>query len=625
MKGAIITEQRKMESLARSYGSWGQTYNHVIENFNQTWIQNNMAKDMQDDFAIPYIAIFSEDTNYTTLYSNNERFGIAAKPSPSSISHLLIKFPTAGNSPQPKTQFIRDGDQIYMVTISKIIDSEKARAYALLALIKPVTEDYMDQISADYALANVDLVVSSGHADIGLRANLPIKQNDEIIGYMTWSPRESASKILKTLIPTGFVVILLLFLIGFLITQKIVKANTGYAKILQELAQSAEELIQAKEKSDRSSMAKTRFLSMMSHEIKTPMNGLMGMIALLKDTELNEVQIEYVNTMEISTESLLKLVDNILEYSKLESGEVSIMYGTINIRQMISEIHSLLLPISIQKRLKFETHFDDRVPIVIRSDAIRLRQVILHLVTNALKFTKVGSVRINVTSVDLGNARCELSIQIIDTGIGIPDGIKETLFQDFFQVDGEISRYHDGAGLGLSIVKNITTLLRAKVGVESKLGQGSVFWFKMEVEVITKLNINESNGQAPLPPTGPFIILLIEEEAPEGSYTRNLLEKTGNQVEMATNVAIAADRLNMEQYEAILIHIPENESLHGDFSPQTIKAAMAGKVLIPILGIAPNGDGSFDSKQYDQIITPPLTSSKLDAVLSEMIKSKQMS
>ncbi|WP_010301201.1 ATP-binding protein [Candidatus Odyssella thessalonicensis] len=622
IRGALATEQRKMANLAESYGYWGQTYDHVIKHQDDEWIKDNITQDISNNFSIPYVAIFVTDKNYTTLYSNNEIFGIKERLAPSSISNLLIDFTASGNKAKSKTHFIKHYEQIYMVTLSRIVDRNEGKTQALIALIKPFTAAYMDQISHDYALTNLDLVIGSDHMDMETLAHLAIKQDDKTIGYMTWSPQDSAGMILKVLIPMGFIVILLLISIGFLITQKIIKANIKYASILGELAQSAEELMQAKEKSDESSKAKTRFLSMMSHEIKTPMSGLMGMITLLKDTELNQAQIEYVNTMETSSTSLLRLVDNILEYSKLESGEVSLMFSNVNLRQMISEIHGLLLPISVQKKLKFEIHIEERVPMVIRADAIRLRQVLLHLLTNALKFTKVGSVRLNVTSVDLMDNRCEISLQIIDTGIGIPDGIKNTLFQDFFQAAGEINPNQETAGLGLTIVKNITHLLGAKIGVESKLGQGSIFWFQMEAEVITHSH-SEDISEATPQHLQNLNILLIEEENPNGSFTRNLLEKAGSQVETASNVAVAAGIINTDNFDAILIQIPENGSLHGDFSPQTIKTAMTGKPYIPILGIAKEDDNSFDLTQYDRIVTPPLTSTKLNTLIAEVMEARQ--
>lgn len=618
IKGAITTEQRKMSGIAQSYGLWNQTYDNTIIKFDKSWIETNIVTDIKRDFSIPYAAIYANDADFTTLYSNTDKFGTGAKPSPSIINQVITKFNTEIGRIRAQTQFVKDDSgQIFMISLSKVSQTDRVTPKAFLVLIKPITQDFVDQLSQDYALSNVDLVTNPDQFEEGSNPSLVMQQGNKILGYLTWHPRDSALNILKVLIPTGLIIIFLLTGIGFIITRKIVKANSGYSDMLEELAASATELMEAKEKSDQSSDAKTRFLSMMSHEIKTPMNGLMGMIALLKDTELNEAQIEYINTMENSTDSLLKLVDNILEFSKLESGEASVMFSKIDIRRMVAEIHGLLLPISIQKKLKFETNFDETVPLIIRSDAIRMRQILLHLVTNALKFTKVGSVRINVTGVDLGNNRCELGIQVIDTGIGIPEGIKETLFQDFFQIDGQVNRSHDGAGLGLSIVQNIATLLGAKVGIESKLAQGSVFWVQLDVDVVSKVNSQPNKAEPVTASNKTFNLLLIEEDAPDGSYTRNLLEKIGNQVETAANAAVAADMMMTSNYDAILIKIPENESLNSDFSPQLVKAAMNGNGRLPVLGIAKTGDVGFDPSQYDLIINTPLTSSKLSAALTE--------
>jgi signal transduction histidine kinase len=623
IKGAITTEQRKMSNLAESYGQWTQVYAHVVQSLDLPWIENNIAQDMHDDFMIPYVAIFNNDKDFTTLYSNNELFGTSQKLAPNAMAELLEAFKKEQHKLKSKTQFIQNENQIYLTTVTKITNGEKNSKFAFLILIKPITEQYMDQVSEDYALSNIDLVIPADQSRVEPVPGLSIKHNDKVIGYMTWSPRDSASNILKVLIPTGLLVILLLTVIGVMVTQKIIKASTNYTKMIEDLAQTASELMKAKEKSDQSSQAKTRFLSMMSHEIKTPMNGLMGMIALLKDTELNETQIHYVNTMENSSESLLKLIDNILEFSKLESGNASIMFNDINIRQMIAEIHQLLMPVSIQKKLKFEVNFDDHVPLLIRSDAIRLRQMILHLVTNALKFTKVGSVRINVTATNINQNHCELGIQVIDTGIGIPDGIKEILFQDFFRIGDSINHSYNGAGLGLNIVKHLASLLGAKVGVESKLGQGSVFWVQFEVETISKL-ASADNSPINSSANTSLNILLVEEEDTAGSYTRNLLEKVGNNVESAANASVAANMINSKAYDVIMLNIPENDSLRGDFSPLIIKTAMPGKNSPPIVGISKEENNSYDTHQYDHIIHTPLTSSKLKAALLETIKSKQI-
>jgi signal transduction histidine kinase len=633
INGAIITEQKKMASIVESYGMWEQTYDHVVTNFDKKWVDANIAEDLKRDFTIPYVGLYKNDTNYSTLYSTYDDLGTVGKTAPSFVSEQIMLFKDTAGKSASRSYFAKNGNNVFMVSVSKIALPDQSSVGGLLVIAKPISKDYLDQLSKDYSITSIHLVTDVGAFSVGNQPSIALKQKDTVISYLVWSASDSASGVLKILMPMGFVVILVLIMIGFMVTRKIVSANIGYTQILEELSSSAKALQKAKEKSDASSEAKTKFLSMMSHEIKTPMNGIMGMITLLKDTELNEIQTEYVNTMQYSTESLLKLVDNILEFSKLESGEVSTVFSTFNLREMVAEVHGLLYPISIQKKIKFETNFDESVPLTIRSDAIRIRQVLLHLVTNALKFTKVGSVKINVGGTDLGHNKYDLIIQVADTGIGIPDGIKETLFQDFFQVDGSKSRGQDGAGLGLSIVKNIVSLLGAKVGIESKLGQGSMFWFQLDVESITKANwVHEASMSSlievpivnPQPIHGHKLdILLVEEDAPEGSMAYNLLERHGSQIETVSNVAVAADRILQKNYDAILISLPENNDLHGDFSPALIKAAMQGRIPIPILGISREDVPGMDLSNFDHIVSAPLTSAKLNTALQDMIRSMQ--
>lgn len=631
INGAITTEQKKMASIAESYGVWEQTYTHVISNFDQKWIEDDIVEDLKRDFSVPYVGLYKNDSNYSILYSNDNSLGTAGKLAPAFVAEQITLFKDTMGKSSARSYFLKNGDSVYIVSVSKIAMPGQSSVAGYLVITKPITKEYLDQVSADYSVASLKLITDTSTFSVGSQPSISLKRKDAAISYIVWSPNDSASDVLKILVPMGFVVILVLVLIGFMITRKIVSANIGYTQILEELSESTKKLQKEKDKSDASSEAKTKFLSMMSHEIKTPMNGLMGMITLLKDTELNNTQSEYVNTMQHSTESLLKLVDNILEFSKLESGEASTVFSIFSLREMVAEVHGLLYPISIQKKLKFEVAFDESVPLTMRSDAIRIRQVLLHLVTNALKFTKVGSVKINVGGTDLGHNRYDLLIQIADTGIGIPDGIKETLFQDFFQVDGNKNRSQDGAGLGLSIVKNIVALLGAKIGIESKLGQGSMFWIQLEIESISKLAGADSSAPSvtEIPASSqPSVdhkleILLVEEEAPEGSLAFNLLERNGSQVETVSNVAIAADRVTNKSYDAILISIPENSNLHGDFSPALIKAAMQGRIPTPIMGISKEDVSEVDLSHFDHIISSPLTSNKLSAALQDMIRSTQ--
>jgi signal transduction histidine kinase len=205
------------------------------------------------------------------------------------------------------------------------------------------------------------------------------------------------------------------------------------------------------------------------------------MLSLLKETELSDQHISYVNTIENSSNAMMKLIDDVLEFSQSESKEIKAFLAPVNIRETVSEIQGLLQPIAMQKNLKFEIFFSQNVPKLIETDPVRFRQILLHLTSNAFKFTKVGHVRINVNTAPLDRERFELIVQVIDTGIGISKAIQETLFSDFFSTNA-LNEGGIKEGLGLGIARNLVMLLKGKIDCESKLGQGSIFWFSIPIK-----------------------------------------------------------------------------------------------------------------------------------------------
>lgn len=623
LQAALKTEKQKLTSLVSSYAKWNQAYDNILTHFNASWIHENILQDLQHNFEVPFVGIFKNDRAFTSLYSSDPLVGIKEKSAPNYLIEVLSAMEKYLGREKAITRWIKIHNRIYLSSVSVVENSgggknlggKKGAAY-LLAL-KPIDSNFLKELSTDYSLMEMSLFTN--HSQLGSNPSVSLEDDMKIVGYISWSAQDNAQNILMVLIPAGFIVLLLLSGVGFVLSRPVVRMFRGYQNVSEELIDTNNQLTRAKQDIIQSKQAKTQFLSLMSHEIKTPMTGLVGMVNLLKDTHLDEKQISYVNTMENSADSLIKLVDNILEFSKLESNEVRLTYGEVNLRQIVSEIQALMMPISIQKKLEFTVHFTDDVPLIIRTDGVRLRQIVLHLVSNALKFTKIGTVKVSVTSTDLPDNRVELGIQVIDTGIGIPEGIKESLFDSFFQAGKASPSPNNGAGLGLGIVNNLVNLLQGKIGIESKLGQGSVFWVQLEVEVVTRL---KKKGEENLPKgfhsvgTVQKNILMIDKE--EGSLAQNLLKKNGNRIVSVPTSSEAIPYLSRQSFDAVVINIGQEEQSWGDVAAAPLRSSFEnskeGKKIPPIIAIMGENMDGVDLNQYDSIIHTPLTSSKLKAL-----------
>ncbi len=317
----------------------------------------------------------------------------------------------------------------------------------------------------------------------------------------------------------------------------------------ESLEQANRQLLIAREKAEQATRAKSDFLASMSHEIRTPMNGIIGTASLMRDTTLSAEQQEYLRIIQTSGDALLTLLNDILDFSKIEAGKLDLETKPFDLREVCEHITELLTPTALEKGVDLVLRYSPSTPPSVIGDAGRIRQILMNLIGNALKFTREGYVFIDIESVAGTDTETTINFSIKDTGIGISKDELPVLFEKFSQADSSTTREFGGTGLGLAICRQLVTLMGGKIGMESELGKGSTFWFRLHLPIASQA------GQSMIDRT--FFngehVLAIDERRIMGKMVAEWMNRWGLKADTASTMDEALHKLRENNFKIVLM------------------------------------------------------------------------